>query len=508
MLDTLLHDVVDAYGQARRSHQARLHVREIGTVVSIDEGIAVARGLPEVSNEEIVSFSDGSTGLVLELHPDRVAIALLDDRHGVQSGTMVTRTGRVLDTPVGESLLGRVVDPLGRPLDQRGAIDASMRLPVERPAPSIMMRGPIVRPLHTGITAIDAMIPIGRGQRELLLGDRQTGKTAVAVDTILHQRHSDVISIYCAIGQQSSEVARVHRRLRESGALERTVIVVAEGEQLPGLRFVAPYTAMSIGEYFAERGRDVLVVFDDLTQHAQSYRELALLLRRPPGREAFPGDIFYVHSRLLERATQLRREFGGGSLTAIPIVETEAQDISAYIPTNIVSITDGQIYLSPDLFQKGFLPAIDVGQSVSRVGGKAQLPTYRSVSGRLKLLYSQFAELEQFARFGTRMDEETRRALERGRRVRELLKQPQFTTYQPAEQIAMLFAVSEELLEHVPIELVDTVARRIRDAVAMRHRDWAERVEAGDKLEPADNQPVKETITDIVEVLEAEVGAV
>lgn len=497
-------EIATAYRRAAGSPAATLRVREVGTVVAISKGIALVRGLPDVTNEELVNFANGATGLVVDLSPQTAAIALFDEEHGVRSGTVVSRTGRVLDVPVGETLLGRVIDPMGRPLDALPAPRDLERRPVERLAPSMTERAPIKRPLHTGTTVVDAMIPVGRGQRELVVGDRQTGKTSFALDTIIHQQREGVVCVYCAIGQQKANVARAIQKLRDHDALRYTVVVIAEPDALPGLRFVAPYAAMTVAEWFAEQRRDVLIVLDDLTQHAQAYRELALLLRRPPGREAFPGDIFYVHSRLLERATQLRPELGGGSITALPVVETEAQDISAYIPTNIVSITDGQIYFSPDLFQKGFLPAVDVGRSVSRVGGKAQLPTYRKVAGQLKLAYSQFEELERFARFGTRMDEETRTALEHGRRVRELLKQSQYQTLRPAAQIAGMLAVTNGLLAEVPMEDVREIAARGRDAVVEHHPAWVERLEAGEALTAADHEPVLETFRNTVRAALAE----
>jgi F-type H+-transporting ATPase subunit alpha len=332
-----------------------------------------------------------------------------------------------MDVAVGDGLVGRVVDPLGRPLDGNGPVGSSERLPVERPAAAIADRAPVTEPLSTGLKVLDALIPIGRGQRELIVGDRQIGKTAIAIDTILNQRGRDVLCVYCAIGQRASAVAKTVAILREKGAMDYTVVVVTEGNDPPGLTYVAPYAATSIAEAFMEKGRDVLIVYDDLTHHARSYRELSLLLRRPPGREAFPGDIFYIHSRLLERSTRLREELGGGSLTALPIIETEAQNISAYIPTNLISITDGQVYLSPDLFELGVLPAVDVGKSVSRVGGKAQRAAYRVVAGDLKLSYAQFEELETFSQFGARLDDDARATIEHGKRIRAWLKQSEFS---------------------------------------------------------------------------------
>jgi F-type H+-transporting ATPase subunit alpha len=376
----------------------------------------------------------------------------------LNAGDEVERTGRVMDVPVGDALIGRVINPLGEPIDGKGAIAYTERLPIERPAHAIMDRSPVNTPLQTGLKVIDALIPIGRGQRELILGDRQTGKSAIAIDTILNQHDKKVLCIYCAIGQRASAVAKVVANLQAKGAMEYTVVVVAEGNNSAGLKYIAPYSATSIGEYFMEQGRDVLIVYDDLTEHARAYRELSLLLKRPPGREAFPGDIFYIHSSLLERSTHLSKELKGGSLTALPIIETEAQDISAYIPTNLISITDGQIYLSPTLFESGILPAVDVGKSVSRVGGNAQLPAFRSISD-LKLQYSQFEELESFARFGTRLDENTQKTINHGNRIRECLKQNELAPLSVAEQIIVLLSLTSGLFDDISIEKIpDTEA--------------------------------------------------
>jgi F-type H+-transporting ATPase subunit alpha len=395
-----------------------------------------------------------------------------------------------MDVAVGDGLLGRVIDPLGRPLDGHGPVASSKRLPIERPAPSIMDRAPVTVPLQTGLKVIDALIPVGRGQRELILGDRQTGKTAIAIDTILNQRDQHVLCVYCAIGQRASAVAKAVATLREKGAMDYTVLVVTEGDAPPGLAYIAPYAATSIAESFMEAGRDVLIVYDDLTHHARSYRELSLLLRRPPGREAFPGDIFYIHSRLLERATHLRKELGGGSLTALPIIETEAQDISAYIPTNLISITDGQIYLSPSLFELGVLPAVDVGKSVSRVGGKAQRAAYRAVAGDLKLAYAQFEELETFSRFGARLDEDTRKTIEHGRRIRACLKQPEFAPVSVPAQIAVLLALTAELFDHVPLDQVTGAEHALREAAADIPAEVRERLDTAEKLSAEDREAI------------------
>jgi F-type H+-transporting ATPase subunit alpha len=383
-----------AVAQARRTFAPALVPREVGTITQVTTGIARVSGLPGAGFDELLTFPGGLAGIAFNVDEHELGVVLLGEYWHLQAGDEVLRTGRVMDVAVGPELLGRVIDPLGRALDGLGPIDATTRLAVERPAAAIMDRAPVDVPLQTGLKVIDALIPVGRGQRELILGDRQTGKTAIALDTILNQRGQDVICVYCAIGQRASAVAKAVATLRDKGAMDYTVVVVTEGNQPPGLAYITPYAATSIAEYFMEAGRDVLIVYDDLTQHARAYRELSLLLRRPPGREAFPGDIFYIHSRLLERSTHLSPERGGGSLTALPIIETEAEDISAYIPTNLISITDGQIYLSPSLFELGVLPAVDVGKSVSRVGGKAQRGPFRAVAGDLKLAYAQFEELE------------------------------------------------------------------------------------------------------------------
>ena len=395
-----------------------------------------------------------------------------------------------MDIPVGHELLGRVIDPLGRPLDGEGPVRTSLRLPIERPSAPIMDRAPVTEPLQTGIQVIDALIPIGKGQRELILGDRQTGKTAIALDAILNQGQQDVLCVYCAIGQRAASVAKTVAVLKERGALEYTVVMVTEGNEAPGLAYIAPYAATSIAEYFMEEGRNVLIVYDDLTQHARSYRELSLLLRRPPGREAFPGDIFYIHSRLLERATHLREERGGGSLTALPIIETEAQNMSAYIPTNLISITDGQIYLSPSLFELGVLPAVDVGKSVSRVGGKAQLAAFRAVAGDLKLAYSQFEELESFARFGARLDEDTQKTLAHGRRIRGSLKQPEFSPISVPAQIAILLAISAELFDSIPLNKIDEAERAVQQAAEAMSEDMKERLFTEDTLKEEDREAI------------------
>lgn len=474
--------------------RAELTAREVGRVVSVGQGVARLRGLPGVQAEELVSLHGGLLGLAYNLDPEEVGVVLLGPSQDLTAGSLAHRTGRILDVPVGEELAGRVVDALGRPLDERGPIRLPERRPVERPAPSILHRAPVTKPLQTGLKVIDSLLPIGRGQRELILGDRQTGKTAIALDTILNQRDKDVLCVYCAIGQRSSAVAKFLSYLRRYDALRYCIVVVAAGDEPPGVQFIAPYAATTVAEFFMEQGRDVLIVYDDLTRHARAYRELSLLLRRPPGREAYPGDIFYLHSRLLERATHLRDEHGGGSLTALPIAETQSQNISAYIPTNLISITDGQIVLSPQLFRKGILPAVDVGRSVSRVGGKAQLPCFRAVAGELRLSYAQFEELEIFARFGTRLDETTITMLERGRRVREVFQQPQYQPLPVPEQVAVLLAACEGLLNAVPLGQVTEAERAIRRAVTGELPAVCERMGGRAKLTTEDREALLRVI--------------
>ncbi len=486
-----LDDAFDRLDQTIGRQRGELQPREIGFVAEVGRGVCRVTGLANAQADELLQFEDGVLGLAFNLDPHEIGCVLLDSNLRLRTGSEVRRSGRVLDVPVGDSLLGRVVDPVGRPLDDKGLVDASQRLPCERDAPAIMDRDPVTVPLQTGLKVIDALIPIGRGQRELILGDRQTGKTTVAVDTIINQRDKNVICVYCSIGQRSTSVARVIENLRRHEAMDYSVVVVGQSNTPPGLQFIAPYSATSIGEFFMAQGRDVLIVYDDLTCHARAYRELSLLLRRPPGREAFPGDIFYIHSRLLERSTHLREGLGGGSLTALPIVETEAQNVSAYIPTNLISITDGQIYLSPDLFRKGILPAVDVGRSVSRVGGKTQLPAYRTVAGDLRLAYSQFEELEKFARFSSQLDVDTRNTLERGRRVREIFKQSQYAPIPVPEQIAILVAVTHGIFDQVPFEKIQQAELTVREAVATKKPEWSNKIMRGEQLDDQDLEQIR-----------------
>ena len=441
-----------AIEQGIKQTKAQLKKEEVSVIHSISAGTAIIKGLEKAQMEELLEFPNDVWGMVQTLNKDSVGVVFLDNPDSLKAGDRVRRSGRVLDVPVGEGLLGRVINPLGKALDGKGPVAFSERRALEMEAYPIMDRAPVETPLQTGIKAIDAFTPIGRGQRELILGDRQTGKTSIAVDTIINQKKTGVICIYCAIGQRNSAVASVIADLEKYNVMAQTIVVSAAANDTAGMQYAAPYAATSIGEYFMAQGKDVLVVYDDLTNHARAYREMSLLLRRPPGREAFPGDIFYIHSRLLERSTHLREELGGGSLTSLPIVSTEAGNISAYIPPNIISITAGQNYLSASLYQKGIMPAIDTGRSVSRVGGDAQLPAYKTLVGPLKLFYSQFEELESFTKFGTQLDKETKKRINRGRAIRAVLEQSRFEPLTAPEQIAVFMATNAGLFDALSVE--------------------------------------------------------
>jgi len=441
----------------RRVAAASLEPRldHIGRVLQVGDGVATVAGLPETRLDELLLFEDGTRGLAVDLGEETIGCILLGGGTGIEAGGIVKGTGQVASAPVGEGLLGRVVDALGRPLDGGEAPDFQRMAPVEQPAPAIVDRALVTVPLATGLLAVDAMIPLGRGQRELIIGDRGIGKTAIALDAIINQRSSDVISVYAAIGQKTSAVARVIDAVKTYGAPERCLFVVGEADAPAGLQWLTPYSACTMAEHFMQAGRDVLLVIDDLTKHAAVYRQVSLLLRRPPGREAYPGDIFYIHSRLLERAAKLSPERGGGSLTALPIAETQAGNMSAYIPTNLISITDGQIYLDPRLFYEDQKPAVDIGKSVSRVGGATQAPVLKALSESLRLEYAQFLELEVFTRFGTMVDERTRKLIEHGRRIRAVLAQAQYAPLSLGEQVALLTAVAESVLDELPLERID-----------------------------------------------------
>jgi len=436
------------------SYAVDVDVAEVGTVVSVGDGIARVHGVETTMAGEMLEFPHGIFGIALNLEEDSVGVVLLGDFTEIKEGDTVKRTGRIISVPVGPELVGRVVNALGQPIDGKGPIVSKQSMNIERLAPGVVDRNPVKEPLQTGLKAIDAMVPIGRGQRELIIGDRQTGKTAVAVDTIINQKGQNVVCIYNAIGQKQSTVAQVVRTLEEAGAMEYTIVVAAGASDPAPLLYISPYSACTMGEYFRDSGQHALCIYDDLSKHAQAYREISLLLRRPPGREAYPGDVFYLHSRLLERAAKMRKELGGGSLTALPIIETQAGDLSAYIPTNVISITDGQIFLESDLFHQGVRPAINVGNSVSRVGGSAQVKAMRQVAGTLRLDLAQYRELAAFAQFGSDLDKATLNQLNRGRRLVEVLKQPQYQPLAVEKQVIIIYAATNGYLDPVPVEQV------------------------------------------------------
>lgn len=467
--------------------RARVKRAETGAVEKIEGPVITLSGLSGAGLGEMIEIA-GEKAIAMKLGRERVGAALLGSPDKIKAGALARRTFRLATVPVGEALLGRIIDPLGRALDGGPAIHAKEQLPIERPAPAIIDRAPVERPLQTGVKLVDAMIPIGRGQRELILGDRQTGKTALALDAIIAQKDTGVISIYCAIGGRGDSVLKAAEAIREHGRGENSIIVAAAGEASPAAAYIAPYAATSIAEYFAEKGKDVLVVYDSLSAHALAYRQLSLTLRRPPGREAFPSDVFYIHSRLLERACRLKRERGGGSITALPICETQGENLSAFIPTNLISITDGQIFLSSTLFQKGIIPAANVGISVSRVGGRAQAPAYKEAAGEMKIAYSQFEELEAFSKFGTSLDEATRAALTRGERVREILKQPQLSPVSAGLQAATIMALNAGLFDRVPMGKIAAAESALHAALSRTAKALLSRIEKGARLSKAEEK--------------------
>ncbi|MCS6845461.1 MAG: F0F1 ATP synthase subunit alpha [Caldilineales bacterium] len=447
-------DLADIIRQQIASFEAPPRMVDVGTVVEVGDGIARIVGLSNAAASELVEFPNGTLGIVFNLQEDSVGVIIMGEYSDIREGDLVRGTGRIVSVPVGDALIGRVVNAVGQPIDGKGPIETTKYRPVERIAPNVVRRKSVDTPVQTGIKAIDAMIPIGRGQRELIIGDRQTGKTAIAIDTIINQKGKDLICIYVAIGQKRAQVAQVVATLEQYGAMEHTVVVSATASEPAALQYIAPYAGCAIGEEFMEQGRDALIVYDDLSKHAQAYRQVSLLMRRPPGREAYPGDVFYLHSRLLERAAKLAPEYGGGSLTALPIIETQANDVSAYIPTNVISITDGQIFLEPDLFYAGVRPAMNVGISVSRVGSAAQTKAMKQVAGRLKLELAQFRELAAFAQFGSDLDEATQRQLDRGQRLTELLKQPQYKPVPLDKQVMVIYAGTNGYLDKVPVDKI------------------------------------------------------
>ena len=480
--------------------EKKVNLEEMGVVISVADGVARVFGLRNCEYMELIEFPDiGEVGIALNLEFDNVGIPVMGDYTKIKEGDIAKRTGKVASIPVGESVLGRVIDPVGRPLDGKGPIEAKEFRRIEIKAPGIIMRKPVHEPMYTGIKAIDAMTPIGRGQRELILGDRQTGKTAIAIDAILAQKDTDVYCIYCAIGQKRSTVAQIVETLRRYGAMEYTTVVAACASDSAALQWIAPYSACAIGEYFRDTGRHALVIYDDLSKQAAEYREISLLLRRPPGREAFPGDIFYNHSRLLERAAKLDDKYGGGSLTALPVVETLQGDVSAYIPTNVISITDGQIYLEPGLFFAGIRPAINVGLSVSRVGGAAQIKAMRQVAGRLRLELAQYRELAAFAQFGSELDKATQRVLHRGARLVEILKQPQYQPLPVEKQVCILFAGTRGFLDEMPLEVLAQYEKELYEFIGSRYPEIYQEIKEKKEISPELEEKMKKAMSEFNE---------
>src|SRR5687767_12050104 len=478
------------------SYAVDVDVSEVGTIVSVGDGIARVHGVERTMAGEMLEFPHGVFGIALNLEEESVGAVLLGEYTQIKEGDTVKRTGRIISVPVGEEMVGRVVNALGQPIDGKGPVATKQFREIERLAPGVVDRQPVKEPLQTGLKAIDAMVPIGRGQRELIIGDRQTGKTAVAVDAIINQRGQDVICIYSAIGQKQSTIAQVVRTLDEAGAMEYTIVVAAGASDPAPMLYIAPYSACTIGEFFRDSGRHALVVYDDLSKHAQAYREISLLLRRPPGREAYPGDVFYLHSRLLERAAKLRTELGGGSLTALPIIETQAGDLSAYIPTNVISITDGQIFLEADLFNQGFRPAINVGNSVSRVGGSAQVKAMRQVAGSLRLDLAQFREKAAFAQFGSDLDPATQKQLARGQRLTEILKQGQYAPMPVEKQVLVIYAGTNGYLDKYPVNRLRDYEQQLYDFIEKKHpavlKDIVSKGKIDDELKPRINTALGE----------------
>ncbi len=457
--------------------ETKIETQEIGTVIEIGDGIARMSGLDKCQASEMLEFPGGTIGVALNLEEETVGAMILGEYTHIKEGDTVKRTGSILSIPVGESCVGRVMGSLGNPVDGNGDMPTTERRLIENIAPNVMSRQPVSQPVQTGITAIDAMIPIGRGQRELIIGDRQTGKTAIAIDTIINQKGQDMYCIYVAIGQKESTIARTVAKLEEKGAMEYTTVISASASTPSSMQYLAPYSGVALAEYFMDKGKDVLIVYDDLSKHAVAYREISLLLRRPPGREAYPGDVFYLHSRLLERACRRNEEHGGGSITALPIIETQAGDISAYIPTNVISITDGQIFLNSDLFYKGIRPAIDVGASVSRVGGSAQLKSMKKVAGKLKLAMAQYRELEAFAQFASDLDENTKKQLDLGKRITELVKQPQYSPFPVSIQVAMIFAANNGVLDSIDVDDIQKWREGFVTYMTASHGSLLEKIE-------------------------------
>ena len=481
-----------------KNYENKIEVSETGVVILVGDGIAKASGLDKCMAGELVEFPDGSYGMAQNLEEETVSIVILGSDQGIKEGDIVKRTGKVVSVPVGKNLIGRVVNALGEPIDGKGSIEAEAFRAIESPAPGIIERKHVSVPLQTGIKAIDSMIPIGRGQRELIIGDRQTGKTTIATDTILNQKGKDVICIYVAIGQKRSTVAQVVENLTQGGAMDYTIVVSATASELAPMQYIAPYSGCTMGEYFMHQGKDVLVIYDDLSKHAVAYRAISLLIRRPPGREAYPGDVFYLHSRLLERAAQLSPELGGGSLTALPIIETQAGDVSAYIPTNVISITDGQIFLETELFNSGIMPAVNPGISVSRVGGDAQIKAMKKVAGSLKLLYSQYRELQSFAQFGSDLDADTKQRLALGERIVAVLKQKNNSPKEVAQQVCIIYAVTRGYLTGIALDQIPEFEKRLEEHMDNLYPQVLEAIRSSGKLEPDTEETLKKALDELV----------
>ena len=479
-----------------KNYESKIEMKETGTVILVGDGIARVYGLTECMASELVEFEDGSFGMAQNLEDETVSVALLSDTNSIHEGSVVRRTGKVVSVPVGEAMIGRVVDALGNPIDGKGDIHTTETRPIESDAPGIIERKSVSVPLQTGIKAIDSMIPIGRGQRELIIGDRQTGKTEIAIDTIINQKDTGVICIYVAIGQKNTSVVQLTNELASKGAMDYTIIVSASASESAPLQYVAPYSGCAMAEYFREQGKDVLIIYDDLSKHAVAYRALSLLIRRPPGREAYPGDVFYLHSRLLERAACVAPEYGGGSITALPIIETQAGDVSAYIPTNVISITDGQIFLETELFHAGVMPAINPGISVSRVGGSAQLKALKKVSGELKLLYSQYRELQSFAQFGSDLDADTKSRLNLGERIVEVLKQNRNSPVRVGCQVAIIYAVINGYLNDVAVKDVKKYEFSLYNLLESKYLGLLQRFESG-FFEDEDVETLKKALSEV-----------
>ena len=491
-------DIVKIIRAQIKNYENKLEANETGTVILVGDGISKVSGLEKCMAGELVEFPTGAFGMAQNLEEDTVSVVILGNDSGIKEGDTVKRTGKVVSVPVGSGLIGRVVNALGEPIDGKGNFQPEGYRPIEMPAPGIIERQHVSRPLQTGIKAIDSMIPIGRGQRELIIGDRQTGKTTIATDTILNQKGKNVICIYVAIGQKRSTVAQVVENLRAGGAMDYTIVVSATASELAPMQYIAPYSGCTMGEHFMHQGKDVLVVYDDLSKHAVAYRAISLLIRRPPGREAYPGDVFYLHSRLLERAAQLSNENGGGSLTALPLIETQAGDVSAYIPTNVISITDGQIFLETELFNAGIMPAVNPGISVSRVGGDAQIKAMKKVSGSLKLLYSQYRELQSFAQFGSDLDADTKARLALGERIVAVLKQKNNAPVEVAHQVCILYAVTKGYLKDIAVEDIPEFEKRLQEFMDNRHSDILDTIRTTGKLEETTENQLKAALQDLL----------